>query len=282
MDLQRRIVLWYAYVLNRVGNRWEQRHRLRLLYALACRRAACLGHLVSLRSRKWVLLARADAVRRSQDLRAWLVGKTAHLHPRLLFAIKTLQAWHRQAMARLDTGRPAALLRRARACLSWPHVGVRNEGRYGIEVSSPHATVITLGTAALLLLLIALPAFAGRDLINDLIFVFTMLALAQCWNLLAGYAGLVSVGQQAFVGLGGYLLFAFTVRAGVDPLGAVLLAGLIAGVLALPTALVIFRLRGAHFAIGTWVMAEVYRLVFAQIKPLGGGTGTSLPPYVTN
>ena len=55
------------------------------------------------------------------------------------------------------------------------------------------------------------PAFAGRALIQDLIFVFYMLALAQCWNLLAGYAGLVSVGQQAFVGLGGYLLFALTI-----------------------------------------------------------------------
>ena len=43
-----------------------------------------------------------------------------------------------------------------------------------------------------------------------------------------------------------------------------------------------FRLRGAYFAIGTWVMAEVYRLVFAQFKQLGGGTGTSLPPFVTN
>ena len=43
-----------------------------------------------------------------------------------------------------------------------------------------------------------------------------------------------------------------------------------------------FRLRGAYFAIGTWVVAEVYRLVFAQIKQLGGGTGTSLPPSVTN
>jgi branched-chain amino acid transport system permease protein len=93
---------------------------------------------------------------------------------------------------------------------------------------------------------------------------------------------LVSVGQQAFVGLGGYLLFALTIHVGLDALAAVLLAGLIAGLLALPTALVIFRLRGAHFAIGTWVMAEVYRLVFAQIKPLGGGTGMSLPPFVTN
>ena len=185
-------------------------------------------------------------------------------------------------MASLDTSGPATLLQRARACLSLPQVGARYEGRYCIEVASPHATAITLGTATLLVLLIALPAFAGRDLLNDLIFVFTMLALAQCWNLLAGYAGLVSVGQQAFVGLGGYLLFALTIRAGLDPLGAVLLAGLIAGVLALPTALVIFRLRGAHFAIGTWVMAEVYRLAFAQIKELGGGTGTSLPPFVTN
>ena len=129
----------------------------------------------------------------------------------------------------------------------------------------------------ILLALVLLPAFAGRNLIQDLIFLFYMLALAQCWNLLAGYAGLVSVGQQAFVGLGGYLLFALTLIAGLDPLLAILLGGRSSpALLALPTALVVFRLRGAYFAIGTWVVAEVYRLVFAQVKPLGGGTGTSL------
>jgi branched-chain amino acid transport system permease protein len=127
-----------------------------------------------------------------------------------------------------------------------------------------------------------MPAFASRNLINELIFVFTMLVLAQYWNLLAGYAGLVSVGQQAFVGLGGYLLFALTVHRGFDPLVAILTAGLVAATLALPTALVVFRLRGAYFAIGTWVVAEVFRLVLAQVKELGGGTGTSLPVAVTN
>ena len=141
---------------------------------------------------------------------------------------------------------------------------------------------VALGGALLLAALLALPAFAERALINDLIFVFTMLALAQYWNLLAGYAGLVSIGQQAFVGLGGYLLFALTIHAGIDPLLAILLAGLLAGLLALPTAFVVFRLQGAYFAIGTWVMAEVYRLVFAQFRQLGGGTGTSLPSFVTN
>ncbi len=155
-------------------------------------------------------------------------------------------------------------------------------GKYQVEVATPRTRALAILGAALLVVLIALPAFAGRNLINDLIFVFTMLALAQFWNLLAGYAGLVSVGQQAFVGLGGYLLFALTVHVGIDPLLAIMLAGLIAAALALPTALVVFRLRGAYFAIGTWVMAEVYRLVFAQFKQLGGGTGTSLPPFVTN
>ena len=154
--------------------------------------------------------------------------------------------------------------------------------RYRVEVSTARSRHVALGAALLFAVLIALPAFAGRDLVNDLIFLFTMLALAQYWNLLAGYAGLVSIGQQAFVGLGGYLLFALTIHAGIDPLLAIVLAGLVAGVLALPTALVLFRLRGAYFAIGTWVMAEVYRLVFAQFRQLGGGTGTSLPTFVTN
>ena len=84
---------------------------------------------------------------------------------------------------------------------------------------------LRLAAVVVLLALALLRSSLGRNLINDLIFMFTMLALAQCWNLLAGYAGLVSVGQQAFVGLGGYLLFALTILAGIDPLAAIVLAG---------------------------------------------------------
>jgi branched-chain amino acid transport system permease protein len=153
---------------------------------------------------------------------------------------------------------------------------------YRISVGGRFGRMTALAAAAVLAFFVALPAFAGRATIEDLIFVFYMLALAQCWNLLAGYAGLISVGQQAFVGLGGYMLFALTVMAGLDPLLAIVLAGGIVGLLALPTAFVVFRLHGAYFAIGTWVVAEVYRLVFAQWKQLGGGTGTSLPPDITN
>jgi branched-chain amino acid transport system permease protein len=198
-------------------------------------------------------------------------------------ATRALEGWRAQASARLLEG-PLAPVAKAfgELAVSLRRKEAAGAGKYRIEVATPLSRHIGLAGVGLVALLVALPAFAGRDLLNDLIFVLTMLALAQYWNLLAGYAGLVSVGQQAFVGLGGYLLFALTLQAGLDPLIAILLAGLLAGALALPTAFVVFRLSGAYFAIGTWVMAEVYRLVFAQFKQLGGGTGTSLPPFVTN
>jgi branched-chain amino acid transport system permease protein len=75
-------------------------------------------------------------------------------------------------------------------------------------------------------------------------------------------------------------LFAFTVVLGLDALAAIVLAGIFAGLAALPTALVVFRLRGAYFAIGTWVVAEVWRLTAELVPAVGGGSGTSLPAAV--
>ena len=106
-------------------------------------------------------------------------------------------------------------------------------------------------------------------------------ALATLWNLLAGYTGLVSVGQQAYVGLGGYLLFSLALFAGVPPLAAIPLAGLGSAIIAIPVAALVFRLQGAYFAIGTWVVAETFRLIAAQATVLGGGSGISLPATVT-
>lgn len=129
----------------------------------------------------------------------------------------------------------------------------------------------------LLAVLIAGPYFLDRASMRLLVEIFYFLALAQMWNLLAGYGGLVSVGQQAFVGLGGYLLFILAVRFGIGPLWTVPLAGIVGGIVSLPVAFLVFRLRGHYFAIGTWVVAEVFLLGFAQVKALGGGSGMSLP-----
>ncbi|MGB0855313.1 MAG: ABC transporter permease subunit, partial [Pikeienuella sp.] len=152
---------------------------------------------------------------------------------------------------------------------------------YSVTTQTPASRITALLGLLGLIVLIALPFFAGRGAIQDIFFILTMLVLAQLWNLLAGYGGLVSIGQQAFVGMGAYALFGAVILLGVDPVPAILLAGVAALIIAVPTAFFAFRLNGAYFAIGTWVIAEVVRLSVAQWKTLGGGTGTSLPRAAT-
>src|SRR5580700_8505432 len=154
--------------------------------------------------------------------------------------------------------------------------------RFAVARETRASTITLVAALPVIIVLFALPAFADRSLLQQLFYVFTMLSLAQLWNLLAGSAGLISVGQQAFVGVGAYALFAFAVVAGLDAVLSIVLSGALAGLVAVPAALIVFRLRGAYFAIGTWVVAEVCRLVVAQVKQLGGGTGTSLPPDIAS
>lgn len=147
-----------------------------------------------------------------------------------------------------------------------------------VVTRATRASRVAMIIAALALIVLALaPWWAGRADLRLMGEIFLYLSLACLWNLMAGYAGLVSVGQQAFVGFGGYMLFALTIFGGLHPIVAIVLAGVLAAALSVPVAALIFRLKGAYFAIGTWVMAEVFRLTFAQISSLGGGSGTSLP-----
>jgi len=149
--------------------------------------------------------------------------------------------------------------------------------QYRVETRTRTSTIAMSLFALAIVVAVVLPAFAGRSVIQDLFFILTMLTLAQLWNFLAGFGGMVSVGQQAFVGFGAYAMFATVVFLGLDPIAAILFGGVAALLLAIPTAFFAFRLQGAYFAIGTWVIAEVTRLLTAQWKALGGGTGTSLP-----
>lgn len=146
--------------------------------------------------------------------------------------------------------------------------------------SASRSLPIVLGLA-LLAALVAVPLVAPRAVTQDLFGILTLLVLAMNWNMLAGFAGLVSVGQQAFVGIGAYVMFAAVILWGFDPLVGVLLGGVGAALFAIPMAFFAFRLHGAYFAIGTWVVADIARLAAGQYKALGGGTGTSLPKGTT-
>jgi len=147
---------------------------------------------------------------------------------------------------------------------------------------STRASRVGLLLAVLLLMAaISTPWWAERSSQRLLTEFLYTLALAQMWNLLAGYGGLLSVGQQGFIGLGGYCLVVLGLQAGLNPFLIIPLAGLVTLLVAIPTALVLFRLRGAYFAVGTWVVAEVFRLLVANTASVGGGSGTSITKTVS-
>lgn len=156
-----------------------------------------------------------------------------------------------------------------------------NTTNFHIETQTRASKIFSYFAVIGLIVLLVAPFFAGRAFLQDLFFILTMLVLAMNWNLLAGYAGLVSVGQQMFVGVGAYAMFAVVVAFNLDPLWGLLLGGIVTVLLAIPTAFFTFRLQGAYFAVGTWVVAEISRLLFSQWKALGGGTGMSLPTGTT-
>lgn len=121
-----------------------------------------------------------------------------------------------------------------------------------------------------------LPYLYGPDTTSTLVNFFILLVLGMTWNLLAGYAGLVSVGQQAYIGLGAYGVL-WLAQHGVEPFVALPIAAVFCAVVAFPVSWLVFRLRGGYFAIGTWVVAEVFSLLTIRDSALGGGTGTNLP-----
>lgn len=106
---------------------------------------------------------------------------------------------------------------------------------------------------------------------------FTLLVLALMWNLLAGYADIISVGQHGFVGVGAYAFYGLTVHLHLHPVLAIPMAALVTMLVAVPAMAVIFRLRTAYLAVGTLVVAEVLSLVAGKLTGFGGGSGTSLP-----
>ncbi|MEX1126093.1 MAG: branched-chain amino acid ABC transporter permease [Acidimicrobiia bacterium] len=106
-----------------------------------------------------------------------------------------------------------------------------------------------------------IPFFADRSLLVSLTQLMILIALGELWNLLAGYAGIYSFGQQAYVGIGAYATFALADLVGLNLWLALVLSGAVAVLIAMLTALLIFRLHGGYFAVATWVVAETYRLI---------------------
>jgi branched-chain amino acid transport system permease protein len=141
---------------------------------------------------------------------------------------------------------------------------------------STRSSRLALSTMAAALCLLALaPLVLGAGAVDRMTALFVYVILAAMWNALAGFGGLVSVGQQVFFGLGAY----FTIRladAGLNPFLSLFAAALITGAISLPLSLFMLRLKGGEFAIGMWVISALTHMLVNLDRLIQGETGTSL------
>jgi len=138
-----------------------------------------------------------------------------------------------------------------------------------------------IGAVVVVVILAYLPYIVLSGTTDLLVNVFVLMTISSMWNLLAGYAGLVSVGQQAFIGLGAYSVLILS-NHGTNPFAALPVAALACGVIGLPVWWLVSRLRSGYFAITMWVIASVCMLIISQISSLGSGTGIALSGLTPN
>jgi ABC-type branched-subunit amino acid transport system ATPase component/ABC-type branched-subunit amino acid transport system permease subunit len=135
------------------------------------------------------------------------------------------------------------------------------------------------------LIAVVLAALAVFPLVSNNLYYQTMLILtfvlaigATGWNVMGGYAGYISLGNSAFVGLGGYTTGILAARDNVSPFLGCLAGGLVAAVAAAILSLVTSRTRGMYFIIVTFAALQLLGIVATIWSGLTGGSqGLALP-----
>ena len=151
----------------------------------------------------------------------------------------------------------------------------QSRGRFRVARSTTGSRIATAVAVAGAAALFSVPTLFTANIVQQLTSLFLFVILAVMWNALAGYGGMISVGQQAFIGFGAYATIWLT-QQGMAPFPAMVLAALVSAALAVVVALVVLHLKGGQFAVGSWVVAETLMLLAIMNHSLGGGTGISL------
>ncbi|HHU22551.1 MAG TPA: branched-chain amino acid ABC transporter permease [Clostridiales bacterium] len=111
--------------------------------------------------------------------------------------------------------------------------------------------------------------------------IFLYCTLGSMWNLMSGYTGMTSLGQQTFIGLAGYSLTVMTATYAMSYWVGFLAGTVISAIVSLILAIILFRMRGMYFAVATWVIAEALRTFFTSWKFVRQGAGMTVAarPY---
>ena len=131
------------------------------------------------------------------------------------------------------------------------------------------------------LYLLGITGVFSSNLMRYLMNIFLYITMGEMWNLLSGFTGMTSLGNQTFIGLAGFSVAVMTSTYQMPILVGVLVALAIAVIVSLLLSFVLFRMRGMYFAIATWVVSEAICTWFLSWKYVnqGGGMSIKARPY---
>lgn len=110
-----------------------------------------------------------------------------------------------------------------------------------------------------------------------LIGIYTIVCLSL--NLLIGYAGLVSLGHAAFVGIGAYAAALSTAKLGFPFLGGLIFAGVVSAIVSTFISVPSVRLRGDYFILASFgFQIVIFFLMYNCVALTGGAQGFSNIP----
>jgi branched-chain amino acid transport system permease protein len=150
-----------------------------------------------------------------------------------------------------------------------------------IKVLDGVPMLIVCAIIVVALYVLGITGIFSSNLMRYLLKIFLYITLGEMWNLLSGFTGMTSLGQQAFIGMAGYTVAVFTTTLKMSFWIGILVGAGIAVVMALILSFILFRMRGMYFAIATWVVAEAICTWFKSWQFVGMGSGMSITakPY---
>ena len=130
-----------------------------------------------------------------------------------------------------------------------------------------------IGIVIILIFLFSLPSWGSKYAIMMVTLMGMYITLGQMWNLLSGYSGLVSLGQQIYIGIGAFTLAIASNEFGLPLFVGLILGGIVSTIISIGLSYLLLRMRGMYFAIATWMFAEATVLVLINLQTFGKGQG---------
>ena len=145
-----------------------------------------------------------------------------------------------------------------------------------VKVLDGVVMLIVCAVIVVALYVLGLTGAFSNNTMRYLFKIFLYITMGSMWNLMSGFTGMTSLGQQVFVGIAGYSVAVMTTTYKMSFWMGILVGAVIAVIFALLLSFVLFRMEGMYFAVATWLVAEAVRTWFTSWKYVNQGGGMTV------